>query len=133
MIITIGINDMRQLLKSKDSPCGQNYVRHFQVLQFLYWQRQKPIVCQKNAATNVATGYGKGHRVMLRILANEKEWIQSGYIAAGHQGKNNKMRCMLEDEGTQIATAKYICGVGDCIFSLLLYHISEKLFKLITN
>lgn len=58
-------------------------------------------------------------------MKEEKIWIQKRRIPTGQQGKNAKMICMLEDEGTMIAVRECITTAGTSIYStskvLILY------------
>lgn len=52
---------------------------------------------------NVAISFQKGQSIQERIMRSERMWIQHRNIPTSQQGKNAKIMCMLEDEGTMIA------------------------------
>jgi hypothetical protein len=107
---------MDKLLRSRRSPAGQDKIWHLQVLYFMNWQvtsLQRGLgLSRKACAMNVAIGYQKGQHVQERILKHEKRWIQTRTIPISQQGKNAKMFCMLEDEGTMLVVQEYIASAG---------------------
>lgn len=70
------------------------------------------LVSRKQCALNVAICFRKSQWGQERILRQEKSWIQNRKITVSQQGKNAKMRCMLEDEGTMIVVQECIAGAG---------------------
>lgn len=77
------------------------------------WQLKFPKMRRKEAALNVATGFGRGYHVARRILRQEKEWILKRVIAGGRQGKYAKVESMLSDEGTALAARQYLEQAGE--------------------
>lgn len=111
---------MAKLLQSKRHPAGQDYEWHLQVLYFMNWQalglkrklEAKAWPSRKVCAMNIASMFQKGQRVQERILKHEKLWIQKRRIPTSKQGKNAKMMCMLEDEGTMMVVQECIASAG---------------------
>lgn len=117
---------MENLLASRRRPAGQDHKWHSQVLYFMNWQimsiqrKLHPVKfikhwhmpLRKTCAMNVAVSYRGGKDVQERIMKHEKLWIQKRRIPASTQGKNAKMMCMLEDEGTMMVVQKCIAGAG---------------------
>lgn len=68
---------------------------------------------------NVAICFRKGQWVQERILKNEKMWIQFRKIPESRQGKNVKMICMLEDEGTMMIVQECIASAGASKYLIL--------------
>lgn len=67
---------------------------------------------RKAGAMNIAICCRKGQRVQERILKHKKLWIQKRKIPVSKQGKNAKMLCMLEDEGTIMVIQECIAKAG---------------------
>lgn len=113
----VGVKDLQYSLKLKirRPSVGQTPNRHLQILQFMYWQLKCPDMTRKEAALNVATGFGKGRSVAERIMRQEKTWIQEGSIQDERQGKHAKVIRLLEDEGTELAAREYCEEAGDNI------------------
>lgn len=132
---------MEKLLSSKQCPTGHDQTWHLQVLYFMNWQlmgiQQKlsPLLYRtsvigrffrKHCALNVATGFRKGQWVQERIIKHEKLWIQTRKIPVSLQGKNAKMMCMLEDEGTMEVVQKCIASAGSSRFyQKLIFYINN--------
>lgn len=70
---------------------------------------------------NVATSFRKGQWVQERIMRQEKLWIQNRKIPTSQQGKNAKMMCMLEDEGTMMIVQECIAGAGESEYLDLIF------------
>lgn len=119
---------MEKLLHSKCHPSDQDHIWHLQVLYFMNWQslgikRQlegKAWPSRKTSALNVAIVFKKGQQVQERILKHEKLWIQKRRILVSKQGKNAKMMCMLEDEGTMMVVQECIASAGASMFFSIL-------------
>jgi hypothetical protein len=67
---------------------------------------------RKECAMNVAICYQKGRKVQERILRLERGWVRHRKMPISGQGKNSKMLCMLEDEGTMIAVQEFLATAG---------------------
>lgn len=118
----LGKRDLTRALKLKRRrPHGQGLDRYLQVLQFMNWQLKYPEITRKEAAINVAIGFGRGYHVARRILRQEKEWIKSRMIIEGVQGKHAKVVSMLKDEGTGLAVRQYLEEAGESKRSSILY------------
>lgn len=61
---------------------------------------------------NVAIFYQKCRKVQERILRLERAWVKHRKIPISGQGKNSKMLCMLEDEGTMMAVQQVLATAG---------------------
>lgn len=73
---------------------------------------------------NVAVCFQKAQRVQERILKHERLWIRSRQIPTGKQGRNAKMMCMQEDEGTMAVVQECIASAEASKYYLSnIYHI----------
>lgn len=121
LIICKGIFDLKRVLKSKKSPlCGQKHVRALQVLEFLRFQKLGLTKATWNLprmeiAKNIAATSGQSRKTALRIIHNEREWIQTRTMSSGQQGKSRHLVSLLNDEGTQLAVREYLAGAGETV------------------
>jgi len=65
----------------------------------------------------VAASVAKGRRVALRILRDERKWIQSRAIRRQVVRERASIISRLDDEGTQLAIREFIAGTGDGVTS----------------
>lgn len=70
---------------------------------------------------HVARCFRKGQWVQERVIKHETMWIRYRTIPASQQGRNSKMMCMLEDEGTMMVVQECIATAGASKNHYLLY------------
>lgn len=114
---------MQRYLKSKRCRLrGKDLQRHLQVLEFMRFQRhglQKTIWSKSRMelAYLVAAGAESGRRVALRIIHDERKWIQKRQIDSREQRKQAMLLSQLTDEGTLLAIREFIANAGDTVSS----------------
>ena len=66
-------------------------------------------------AAMIAATAENGHRVALRIIHLERQWIQSRRVIPHKQGRFPSIKSMLEDESTLVAIREYLSGAGESL------------------
>ena len=112
------MRDLQQVLHLKRiPPTGQDTLWHRQVLAFLCAQvsdirfdgGQKG---RFELSIQVARHALKKKHVAERIRVQESLWVRQRSIPESGQGRNARVECLLEDQGTHSAMKQYIFGAG---------------------